>query len=245
MSENNKSRRFSLILWISGGLLWVIVGALFVVGALRDDEPARAAGDQAGGVDVLFLPGSAVDGGGLVEPKPIWDPEGINDFSLTERSGKTVTQDDLLGKPWIIGFIFTRCAGPCPKVSGQMSILQDKLEDEKIRLVTWTVDPDYDTPKVLRRYAKAFGAKEGWLFLTGDKKKMYPYIKENFKMPVQEMTGKDRVPGFQVLHTTNLLLIDAKGVVQGAYNALDPAEMAALIKDARDLAEDKPAAEEE
>ncbi len=89
---------------------------------------------------------------------PIWNPDGVADFSFTERSGKTVTKQDLLGKPWIVGFIFTRCAGPCPQVSGQMSLLQDALADEDVRLVTMTVDPDYDTPEILTRYAKAYGA---------------------------------------------------------------------------------------
>ena len=240
MAEKTQAeKRLSLALWIGGGLLWVIVGVLLVANMMQDEQPAVASNNTP-------PPPVPIDGGGgLAEPTSAWDPEGIADFSLTERGGETVTQNDLLGQPWIVGFIFTRCAGPCPRVSGQMSILQDQFEDEQIRLVTMTVDPEYDTPERLQRYAKAFGAKEGWLFLTGEKENMYRYIEKNFKMPVEEMKGENVQPGFEVLHTTNLLLIDAKGVVQGAYNALDPTEIAALKKDARDLAEDKPDSDEE
>ncbi|HEX6984684.1 MAG TPA: SCO family protein [Planctomycetaceae bacterium] len=236
-----RSRSLSLFLWASGAALWLVVGLLVVLNYVRGqnsalvveegkERPARTAvAVQAAGSD---------EAGGLVEPASIWSEEGIGDFSLTERSGETVTKEGLLGKPWIVGFVFVRCAGPCPKVTGQMRKLQDELRDEDVRLVTMTVDPDYDTPEVLTQYADAFGADEKkWLFLTGDKATMYRYIEEHFKMPVEETTGPDRKPGFEVIHTTNLLLVDAKGVVHGKYNALMPEEMAKLRRDVKKLGE--------
>ena len=230
-----KSRRLALSLWVSGAVLWLIVGVLFFGSYLRGERPAVAAEDESPGRDIVQT-GGARPADGLVEPAAVWDPQGIDDFSLTERSGETVTQDDLLGKPWIVGFVFTRCAGPCPKVTGQMRKLQDRLKDQDVRLVTMTVDPDHDTPEVLTRYADAFGAdEEKWLFLTGDKEAMYRYIEEHFKMPVEEMQGEDRKPGFEVLHTTNLLLVDENGVVRGKHNALIPEEMAKLRRDAKRL----------
>ncbi|MGC1273436.1 MAG: SCO family protein [Planctomycetaceae bacterium] len=239
-----KSRGLSLFLWVSGAVLWLIVGVLLFASYFRTEQPALAGvdGGQAAAGNTVFVQTETAGGtkpaGGLVEPKAIWSEEGIGDFSLTERSGETVTKKDLLGKPWVVGFIFTRCAGPCPRVSGQMAKLQDQVEDLDVRLVTMTVDPDYDTPEILTRYAKAFGADERkWLFLTGDKEKMYRYIEEHFMMPVEETTGPDRKPGFEVIHTTNLLLVDAKGVVQGKYNALVPEEMAKLRRDAGKLGE--------
>lgn len=239
-----KSRGLSLFLWISGAALWLIVGVLVFVSYFRTEQPVLAGVEngQTAAANTVFVQtettGETKTAGGLVEPKAIWSKDGIGDFSLTERSGETVTKKDLLGKPWIVGFIFTRCAGPCPRVSGQMAKLQDHLEGEDVRLVTMTVDPDYDTPEVLTRYAKAFGADEKkWLFLTGDKKKMYRYIEEHFMMPVEETTGPDRKPGFEVIHTTNLLLVDAKGVVQGKYNALVPEDMAKLRRDVTKMGE--------
>ena len=68
----------------------------------------------------------------------------VADFSLTERGGRTVRRDDLLGKVWVASFIFTRCAGPCSQVSGSMARLQKELEGQKdVALVTLTVDPAF------------------------------------------------------------------------------------------------------
>jgi protein SCO1 len=230
-------RGVSIFLWITGGVLWLLVVILAVGMYLRSGKS-----EQPGMVDVEVESLDANERGPnsvnrSQDETPIWNPQGVADFSFTERSGKTVTKQDLLGKPWIAGFIFTRCAGPCPKVSGQMSLLQDALADEDVRLVTITVDPDYDTPEVLTRYAKAYGADpEKWLFLTGDKEELYAYITREFLQTVEEMQGKDRKPGFEVLHTTNLMLVDSKGVVRGKYNAQDEKEMAKLERDAKQLA---------
>lgn len=231
-----KSRTVSAVLWAVGGLLWIgVFAAAAWVWWLRPVRPVQTPGTVV--VDV-----GRGDGG---EPAAVagiipagstvasaWSPAGIDDFTFTERSGEPVSKADLLGEPWVVGFIFTRCAGPCPKVTGQMLKLQESLPDADFRLVTLTVDPDHDTPEKLRQYADFFGADpEKWLFLTGPKEELYRYIGKTFLMPVQEMTGADRLPGFEVLHTTNLLLVDAKGVVRGKYNALVPEEMAKLRRD--------------
>lgn len=161
-------------------------------------------------------------------PAP-WDAAGIEDFSLTERSGKTITKADLLGKPWLACFVFTRCAGPCPRVSSQMKLLQDKLQGTDVQLVTFDVDPENDTPDVLANYARGLGADaDRWWFLTGDKRTIYHLIHKSFKMPVQETLGADRIPGFEIIHSTNIMHVDAKGRVMGKYNAGDDADMVRL-----------------
>jgi protein SCO1 len=172
---------------------------------------------------------------------PLWDQAGIQDFAFTERSGKKVTKADLLGHPWLISFIFTRCAGPCPKVSGRMVELQKLLVGTDVKLVTLTVDPDFDKPDVLTRYAQAFGADPNrWLYLTGDKQKTYRLINESFKMPVQETTGANREPGYEVLHSVNILRVNEKGVVVAKYNALNDVNIARLEHDlAPDIAKAK------
>src|SRR3954462_8087911 len=83
----------------------------------------------------------------------------VNDFALTERSGKEVRRSDLSGQVWVADFIFTRCAGPCAQVSANMARLQKQLADRPgVKLVTFTVDPEYDTPQVLTRYARRYEA---------------------------------------------------------------------------------------
>ena len=101
-----------------------------------------------------------------------------------------------------------------------------------MRLVTLTVDPDFDTTSVLSRYADTYQADpKRWLYLTGDKRKTYELINNSFLMPVKEYTGKDREPGYEVMHSTNILLINEKGVVVNKYNAVDPDDISRLRHD--------------
>ena len=233
-------RRFRRTWIISGFVMWGLVIAVAVVllvirhkkGAthVADDSAAVIlAGAPIRDADQKEVPGKA---GGTAQPSSLGSPAGIEDFVFTERSGRKITKADLLGHPWLISFIFTRCAGPCPRVSGQMSELQTLLKGTDVRLVTLTVDPDFDTTAVLTHYAQAYHADPNrWLYLTGDKRKTYRLINNSFLMPVQEYTGKDREPGFEVMHSTNILLVNEKGVVISKYNALADVDMARLRRD--------------
>jgi protein SCO1 len=227
-------RLLGLFLWIMAAVM-----ALFIwKGAkqLRETMQAKDAGPA-----IQISPGTPGTGAPVVAadsktppPESAWDPAGIKDFTFTERSGRKVTKADLLGHPWLVSFIFTRCAGPCPKVSGRMSELQRLLAGTDVKLVSLTVDPDFDKPDVLNRYAQAFRADPNrWLYLTGDKEKTYRLINESFKMPVQETTGRDREPGYEVLHSLNILRVNEKGVVVAKYNALDDADIVRLEHDLR------------
>jgi cytochrome oxidase Cu insertion factor (SCO1/SenC/PrrC family) len=112
----------------------------------------------------------------------------VPDFALLERSGQQVTKTDLLGKVWLASLIFTRCVDECPLVSSHMARLQDAFAAERdARLVSITVDPAYDTPEVLTRYAQRFAAQpERWLFLTGDKATIYRLVREGFHLGLSD-----------------------------------------------------------
>lgn len=155
-----------------------------------------------------------------VVEKRTWDPEGVEDFSLTTCYGKTVRKADLLGKPWIVGFIFTRCAGQCRDVTFQMYELQTWLEEQKIdaKLVTLAVDPEFDSLEKLKTYAKRHGAEaERWCFLTGSKKEIYRLINKSFDEDVRE--NPNAKPGDEIFHTASLMLVDEKGRVIGSYDS--------------------------
>lgn len=139
------------------------------------------------------------------------------DFQLTERSGRTVSRDDLKGKVWIASFVFTRCAGPCPLISGNMARLQNDLADlSDVRLVTFSVDPERDTPDVLKEYAARFSADpERWLFLSGDKATVHTLVEKGFRLGVSEAKGTARTPGNEFDHSTKLVLVDRQGRVRG------------------------------
>lgn len=238
MNENQSIRRIPRILIL---MLWVLVAISAIATwklksqsdlALKKIESEKAAASKS---DPDKAPNGTDNNTEKVSKGPIWPEEGIEDFSLTERSGRKVTKKDLLGKPWVACFVFTRCAGPCPRVSGQFYQLQKDLKDTDFKLVTITVDPKNDTPEVLSRYAESVGADpEKWLFLTGDQKDIFHLIEKSFLMPVQENTGPARKPGFEVIHTTNVMLVDKDGRVLGKYNAVNDAEMAALRKAVRE-----------
>jgi cytochrome oxidase Cu insertion factor (SCO1/SenC/PrrC family) len=169
----------------------------------------------------------------------------VADFSLTERSGRAVKRDDLLGKVWIASFIFTRCTGPCPQVSAGMARLQDELklkDDSDLRLVTFTVDPEHDNPDVLKRYAATYQADpERWLFLTGDEKVIYDLSLHSFMEGIGKNSGTAPSPGTAVTHTTRLSLVDRRGHVRYIYNgeAIDK-ELPRLRQRVAELLREKP-----
>jgi cytochrome oxidase Cu insertion factor (SCO1/SenC/PrrC family) len=222
-------RLLGLGLWV----LALVMGFVVWKGAKQLRESIQARG-QAPAIRITADDPSVAGSKTPLPPESMWDASGIKDFSFTERSGRKVTKSDLLGHPWLVSFIFTRCAGPCPKVSGRMSELQRLLAGTDVKLVTLTVDPDFDKPDVLERYARAFGADANrWLYLTGDKEKTYRLINDSFKMPVKELTGPAREPGYEVLHSVNILRVNEKGVVVAKYNALDDVDVVRLEHDLR------------
>ncbi|MBY0456865.1 MAG: SCO family protein, partial [Gemmataceae bacterium] len=149
----------------------------------------------------------------------------VGTFTLTERSGRPVTHEDLRGRVWVGSFIFTRCNGPCPAVTSTMQRLQRDLADElkagKLKLVTFTVDPKRDDLKALNAYADARKAdKDDWLFLTGDEKTVHTLMQEQFKQAVERLPGPDIPEGAEFDHSTRLVVVDKSGVIRAMYDGL-------------------------
>lgn len=117
-------------------------------------------------------------------------------FALTERSGRGVTREDLRGLVWITNFFYTNCPDTCPLQSAKMARLQQDVDDlSDVRLVSISVDPEHDTPDVLRDYAQRFGADpERWLFLTGDKTAIYRLAQEGFLLSVVDPAAPSQTP---------------------------------------------------
>jgi protein SCO1/2 len=155
----------------------------------------------------------------------------IPDFTLTERSGRMVSRSDLEGKVWIADFIFTHCAGICPTMSENMRKLQDALPAE-VRLVSFSVDPENDTPDVLTAYAKRYGADpERWLFLTGDPGTLFKLSLEGFKLAL-DYSGTEVEP---ITHSSRFVLVDREGRIRGYYGVTDEGALERLMADARSL----------
>ena len=175
-------------------------------------------------------------------PKPARLPKLFESpaFSLAERSGRMMSNADLRGQVWVADFIFTSCAGPCPKMTQSMADLAHRFEaKDPLRFVSITVDPARDTPAVLAEYARSFGADPvRWYFLTGEETPLRALIVNGFHVsaiPNASAGGSPAIDPHQILHSNYFLLIDADGVVRGTYDGLDPERMQHLTQDIREL----------
>ncbi len=143
----------------------------------------------------------------------------VADFTFTNQNGKKVGLKELKDGIWIADFIFTRCMGPCPLLTTRMATLQGELKDVPgLSFVSFTVDPDHDTPEVLAKYAKNYGADlERWHFLTGPKGKIYELIRTSFHLAVEPQPGQ--TPSVtDILHSTFFVIVDRNGKVRGYIN---------------------------
>jgi cytochrome oxidase Cu insertion factor (SCO1/SenC/PrrC family) len=165
-----------------------------------------------------------------VHDRPLPVVASVPAFTLTERSGRTVSREDLLGKVWVADFVFTTCTGPCPEMTLRMRSLQETLKRTKrdITLVTVTVDPVTDTPKVLQRYADKFGADpERWLFLTGDDERfIHNLVLKGFLQALAPATEDS-----PIIHSTRFVMIDRQGRIRGSHDGLDVEERDQLLHD--------------
>ena len=157
----------------------------------------------------------------------------VPDFALTDQGGNAVTRADLDGAPWVADFIFTRCAGQCPMMSQRMGALQEALKNADVRLVTFTVDPEHDTPNILASYAMHYGAVPGrWRFLTGSREAIWRLARDGFRVGVED-NGTVEEP---IAHSIRLILVDRRGFIRGYYDATDDAALKRVARDARRLA---------
>ena len=153
-------------------------------------------------------------------------------FALTRQDGQGLSQTDLIGKVWIADFIFTTCAGPCPLMTQRMEDLQNQFRHAPdLRLVSFSVDPEYDTPEVLNEYATHFGAQaERWAFLTGDRDAIYDLSIKGFKLAVDDQVDAGDYD-HMIIHSTYFVLVDRAARMRGYYDGTDPERLAQLAKD--------------
>jgi len=144
----------------------------------------------------------------------------IADFSLTNQNGAAVSLADLKGKVWVGDIIFTRCPGPCLRMTRQMKELQDALPKETpTRLVSLTTDADFDTPEVLKTYALKNGADfNRWMFLTGDKKQVNHLAVDSLKLSAVEKKPEEReTPEDLWVHSTIFVVVDKHAQLRAIF----------------------------
>jgi cytochrome oxidase Cu insertion factor (SCO1/SenC/PrrC family) len=167
----------------------------------------------------------------------------VGDFSLTNQDGALASLGDLRGKVWIADIIFTRCAGPCPRMTRQMKELQDALGgDTQTKLVTLTTDPEYDTAPVLKTYSERAGANTSrWMFLTGAKKQIGDLAVGNLKLSAVPIKQEERTDANDLwVHSTIFVIVDKHAQLRGVFetggDGVDwPSEKQKLLAAAKQL----------
>ncbi|MEO2167242.1 MAG: SCO family protein [bacterium] len=197
---------------VIGGIL--LVGAVATLAALstgRDDEPLPV----------------------LAQVPP---------FALIATDGTNFGDQDLAGHPYVADLIFTHCAAICPRMTAEMGRLERETRSiENLRFVSVSVDPERDTPDVLRAYAERSGAdRERWVFLTGEKADIWRLASEGYLLPVVE--GKPELGDDAIIHSQYFVLVDGTARIRGVYDMRDSEAMLRLRGDIRRLNDDPPGA---
>jgi protein SCO1/2 len=202
-------------------------------------------------VSVVLVLGSVACGdrhaGGELDPvTPIDTVYGeVPPFQLVDQSGEVLSSEQLKGKVWAVGFIFTRCPSICPVLTALMKEVEMKSSDlgSDFQLVSFSVDPSYDTPEILQAYAGKHGANlERWTFLTGEPGAVEKTVVEGLKISMgRSSVDEDIVDVDAVFHGTKALLIDQEMKIRGYYALEDrggfgqPSAVEKMVADATRL----------
>ena len=152
----------------------------------------------------------------------------VQDFHLTNSDGVTVSLKDLQGKVWVADFFFTTCGGICPMMSAHMGRIHNIFKSRSdVKLVSFSVNPENDSPQALKAYAQKFHADtRQWIFLTGSRDEMTKVAVDSFKL------GDIREP---IFHSSYFVLVDRQGKIRGYYDSSDVSNIDQMIKDLKRL----------
>lgn len=152
----------------------------------------------------------------------------ITPFKLTNQNNKPISEKDVKGKIYVADFFFTRCGSICPKMSSQLTRVQDAFKDNKgVNILSFSIDPEHDSVEVLKNYANQYKAIDGqWYFLTGNKEDIYQLGVKGFKVTVGDL-GKKITADY--LHSSRLILVDREGRIRGYYDGVSRDDVDKLI----------------
>lgn len=178
--------------------LWVIsfVGGVLTLTALRCSGRLRQVPDPP---QVLFA---------------------LPSYELVDHRNEPFTPQTLHGKVWVAGFVFTSCPSSCPVVTKAMADLRERYDrySVDVEMVSFTVDPQNDTPPVLAEYFESQGIdSDKWRFVTGEPTQVLQLVRKGFKLGVGEREADEDGVAYDIAHSTKLALIDGDGAVRGFY----------------------------
>ena len=219
MAMGRVQKRITLALWglIGLAIVGIVVGKIVL--------PRQAGSREEPGAQIASY---SPDQG----PAELFD---VPEIRLTDQAGQGFSTAQLRGKPWIADFIFTTCGNICPMMSAKMAQIQNQTP-AGVNLVSFSVDPEHDTPAVLKAYGQKLHADfDRWHFLTGSRAQMADAAYQ-MKISVKQPDASS-----PIMHSDRFLLVNPAGKVVGIYNGTDDADVKRLIADTTKLAgEGKP-----
>lgn len=189
----------------------------------------------------VLSPGQPADGQGSLTAQASDTPNPYADFfvpefSLTDRNGQPITHAVLDGQYTVLDFFFTSCPLWCPGMSTAMARVQNETQGTTARLMSISIDGQNDTPDIINRYARDYGADpERWRFATGDPDFVASMVRDGLKFEIGE-EELDESGVRNINHPTRLILVGPDRRVVGLYRYDDPDELEALIAKVKDLA---------
>ena len=201
----HKSNIKDFIQWLLFGFLIVIVGAYFFLSRNESYFPSTqptielAANDKPNSLPVISK---------------------VAPFSLTNHLGDSLTETNVLGRPWLANVIFTRCPTVCPRITQTIAKISPQLPDQ-LSILSITTDPDFDTASRLNDFMKLHGVKKAnWHFVTGAKKTLMNLMVRDLKMISIPKGAKERDnPNDLFVHSNLLILVDPKGRVRKSFES--------------------------
>lgn len=163
----------------------------------------------------------------------------VNDFEYKNQDGEMVSSEDLEGTYWLVDFIFTNCTTACPPMTANMANIQSQIKEagleDHIRFVSFTIDPNHDSPQVLKDYVKQFdGNFSNWDVLTGySQQEIKEFSMESFKSLVKRLPVEDAAEGqadYNYLHPSSYFLVTPDGRAIKKYNATDFSKLDETVK---------------
>jgi len=180
---------------------------------------------------------SVVGVGCRKKAEPLPELGHLGNFSLLDQRAQSVSAEALRGKVWVADFFFTHCPTICPRITRRMRALQIAATQKQValELVSFSVDPEHDTPPVLLAYAQRFEADtKNWSFLTGDLQVMQRTVVDGFKLALDGKADPAAENG-GIIHGSHLVLVDRSLVIRGYYRSDDDDEMRRILEDAARL----------
>lgn len=164
----------------------------------------------------------------------------IGDFSFQNQHNETITLDDVKGKVFVAEYFFTTCGTICPKMTEQMTRVQKRFhENDKVAILSFTVNPTYDSVAILNAYAEKYNAKKGqWHFLTGSQEDLYGLARKSFFVLKPAEAANLGDAGSDFIHTNNFVLVDQELRIRGYYDGTSISEVNELMEDIELLLEE-------